>query len=254
MLQNALSFNYYANTHVYDPRANYLKKSDKPNDGSNPNKGTYDIAGSTTSLTAYTTTTDIPSPVAPLQQNQIETATNNDSNSAKPNANTTPASNTSGHTNTEIQKCLNIVSVKYKKDDVLGDYDISVTLEFQEYVGIHNFILKDTITAKLYILSDVGKNQKAFGNLAMHQNDSNTVDVQNNVLGSNSSDVHQLVYSYSGNKYNNTVPRNNIVLRYIVTNDEMIKSIDDTLKKPSPMFRIVWGTGGGFANCCFPYS
>jgi hypothetical protein len=27
-LQNALSFNYYANTHVYDPRADYLEKSD----------------------------------------------------------------------------------------------------------------------------------------------------------------------------------------------------------------------------------
>jgi hypothetical protein len=28
-LQNALSFNYYANTHVYDPRADYIAKSDK---------------------------------------------------------------------------------------------------------------------------------------------------------------------------------------------------------------------------------
>jgi hypothetical protein len=35
-LQNALSFNYFANTQVYDPRADYLSKKDlniKPKDG-----------------------------------------------------------------------------------------------------------------------------------------------------------------------------------------------------------------------------
>ena len=46
-LQNALSFNYYANTHVYDVRADYVAKTDQTN-----NKSTTTIEGDVTTVTA----------------------------------------------------------------------------------------------------------------------------------------------------------------------------------------------------------
>ena len=66
-LQNALSFNYYANTHVYDPRADYIAKTQTTPTTSNGNsKPTlnlttgqqYDVYNDTNngSLTAFTST------------------------------------------------------------------------------------------------------------------------------------------------------------------------------------------------------
>ena len=68
-LQNALSFNYYANSQVYDPRADYIAKS---NDITKP----YNIVKGATSLTAYTTnnTTQAITTLAPPAINQPATA------------------------------------------------------------------------------------------------------------------------------------------------------------------------------------
>ena len=82
---------------------------------------------------------------------------------------------------------------------------------------------------------------------------SDTVVVENNVLGGGSSPDSQLIYSYSGNKYGNSANRNNIVLQYSIDDDEVIQFIDEGLKKPSPTLKIIWGTGGAVSNCAFPY-
>ena len=240
ILQNALSFNYYANTQVYDPRASYIKEGKV-------------VVGATT-LTSYTATDNQTTTEPKPELDQGAAAEKATGPEVLPVA-TVAVSDTSGYTNTEIQSFLGIVSVKYTKDNVLGDYDITVTLRFEENTKVKDFILKDTITAKLYILSDVGKNQKAFGDLKMYQNGtgSDTVVVENNVLGGGSSPDSQLIYSYSGNKYGNSANRNNIVLQYNIDDDEVIQFIDEGLKKPSPTLKIIWGTGGAVSNCAFPY-
>ena len=95
ILQNALSFNYYANTHVYDPRASYLKKAETPRkDENGKDLGTYDIVSGVTSLTDYTTSVELPPITTPQEQNQnaeAELATGANSDKTKADASTTPA-------------------------------------------------------------------------------------------------------------------------------------------------------------------
>lgn len=251
-LQNALSFNYYANTQVYDSRADYISRMTPLITG-------WGIVDGATGYSVNTVTTDLGAvEFGPINQ----PAANNIATNAQV-ANQTPTVTTSGYTAVEIQRCLSIVSVQYAIDTVLNEYEVTVKLSFtprgksEDGDAIDNFILKDNeyVRGKLYILSDTGKNQKVFGDLNMYQNDSDTVIVQNNTIptGGNSSD-EQFVNSLQGGQNNNANPRDSIVLKYNIQDEDANNFITDALSKPSPSFRIEWGSGNGAkANTSFPY-
>lgn len=74
-LQNALSFNYFANTHVYDPRADYISKSKEQ-------KGTKDKVGNT--LTNYEITDGVTS-YERIEGDPFEVLPNNSSNNQTAN-------------------------------------------------------------------------------------------------------------------------------------------------------------------------
>jgi hypothetical protein len=97
ILQNALSFNYYANTHVYDPRASYLKKAETPRKDEKTGKdlGTYDIV-SGSPISNYIKVPNQPAKTPQLEINQNAEADRIDANSDKPTSepasgSTTPA-------------------------------------------------------------------------------------------------------------------------------------------------------------------
>jgi hypothetical protein len=246
-LQNALSFNYYANTHVYDPRADYISQISVTPSG-------WGLVNGATSLTGYTNSSQTTTDVTPPEVNQVATA-NNATNGNKSPSVIPISGTTSGYTSVEIQRSLNITSITYEKDDVLGDYDIKLVLKFTPMVDVDNFILKESeyVRGKLYIRTD-DKRQIVFGDLDMNQNSTDTVAINNNTIPTASSDEDQLVYSYGGNKYNNTTSRESIVLLYRVDSDDVIKFIDEALKTKGAQFTIKWGSGNGAEhNSCFPY-
>ena len=266
-LQNALSFNYYANTQVYDPRADYLAErtfvDNNPNDGSTigmreaENDGKYDIVNGKIGYSIETVTTDLGVVNDEGEINQLAAAENAVGPTQPPPASQLPSTGTTcGYSNAEIIKCLSINSVKYAKDNVLGDYDIYITLAFVPHVGIDNLELKDILRANIYLKSDIGKNKMAFGELTIYQNGncSDTVIVETNEIDSRSSSDNELVYSKQGNPYNNTIPRDNIQLRFAIDDEKVIKFIDEALTKPSPMLSIEWKESGNPKhNCGFPY-
>jgi hypothetical protein len=265
-LQNALSFNYYANTQVYDPRADYLAErtfvDNNPNDGSTigmrqaENDGKYDIVDGLKNIQEFVTET-IETEIKPLEINQLAAADKAVGATQPQPASQLPSTGTTcGYSNAEIIKCLSINSVKYAKDNVLGDYDIYITLAFVPHVGIDNLELKDILRANIYLKSDIGKNKIAFGELTIYQNGncSDTVIVETNEIDSRSSSDNELVYSKQGNPYNNTIPRDNIQLRFAIDDEKVIKFIDEALTKPSPTLSIEWKESGNPKhNCAFPY-
>jgi hypothetical protein len=93
MLQNALSFNYYANTHVYDPRANYIKKAENAGkDANGKDLPAYQIM-SGSPISNYMTIPNPPATTTAPEQNQeanAEKAT--DANSAQLTAAAPPGS------------------------------------------------------------------------------------------------------------------------------------------------------------------
>ena len=262
-LQNALSFNYYANTHVYDPRADYISKEVPKNvnkdkegkpilspSGYYINNDFDTIYGRKMSADVQVTKEEILNGTP----SESQTASNDIVNSGPAPAIEPASTATTAYTSSEIIKCLDIVSVKYTKDNELNEYEITVTLKFSPHVDVENFALKENeyVRANLYITSDSGKNQKAFGRLDMFQNGvgSTTVVVQNNDLGGGSSADDQLVSSLKDS--NNSVSRDNIKLKFNIDDTETNNFINEALNKPSPCLRIDYNNGTK-ANCGFPY-
>jgi hypothetical protein len=66
-LQNALSFNYYANTHVYDPRADYIVKN---------SSGKYEIVTGQTNLNQYQRTEKSVEPITQINKLNKEVTLN----------------------------------------------------------------------------------------------------------------------------------------------------------------------------------
>jgi hypothetical protein len=99
MLQNALSFNYYANTHVYDPRANYIKKAENTGkDANGKDLPPYEIM-SGSPISNYMTVPNPPATTPQPEQNQpanAEIATGSESAQPQPAAPPTTPNAASG--------------------------------------------------------------------------------------------------------------------------------------------------------------
>jgi hypothetical protein len=130
ILQNALSFNYYANTQVYDPRASYIKEGQV-------------VVGATT-LTSYTATDKqtFTEPKPELDQGKnAEQA--NDANSAKPTADAPPAS-------TGTDEGI------YENAMLLGNYNLNISysgtkLKGRFFIYGNNDLLKEEYDAKIQL-------------------------------------------------------------------------------------------------------
>ena len=128
-LQNALSFNYYANTHVYDPRADYIAKTSDLAEDVVPVKtnGDYSLISGQTNINKYRTSTVISE--TPVESEINQTAAS--SEAAKVAAKSAPLSNpTTGSTEPEI---TSVRYVKIKPIDVnvnnnTNKYEITVLL------------------------------------------------------------------------------------------------------------------------------
>jgi hypothetical protein len=142
-LQNALSFNYYANTHVYDPRADYIAKDehsqyfkDKVKEGATEDFDSYSIANDGASYPKETreepqSTIDVVTPT--VDQSKLN---------EKVNSGTPPSNQTNTPTNAE-----DISRIKLKRIDSLGG-GIEITFEIEGNSSLNKeyyvkFILTD---------------------------------------------------------------------------------------------------------------
>ena len=144
MLQNALSFNYYANTHVYDPRANYIKKAENTGkDANGKDLPAYQIM-SGSPISNYMTIPNPPATTPQPEQNQkanAEKAT--DANSAQPTAAAPP-----GSTGTDESI--------YENAMLLGNYNLTVSysgtkLKGRFFIYGNNDLLKEEYDAKIQL-------------------------------------------------------------------------------------------------------
>jgi len=140
-LQNALSFNYYANTHVYDPRADYIKKSEpapttvarleNTGDASTNTLDTvqvstnraYEIVNGTLNINKFRTTTVISEKQIEPEINQTE-ACDEELNAAAKTAPQAPPS-----TGTTEPKITGISYVKIEQFGDLQQFTIQVGLK-----------------------------------------------------------------------------------------------------------------------------
>jgi hypothetical protein len=129
ILQNALSFNYYANTQVYDPRASYIKEGQV-------------VVGATT-LTSYTATDNQTATTTKTLDQGANAAKTIDANSAKPTADAPPAST---GTDEEI----------YKQAQTSGKYNLAITysgtkLKGRFFIVGNEDLLKEEYDAKIQL-------------------------------------------------------------------------------------------------------
>jgi hypothetical protein len=128
MLQNALSFNYYANTHVYDPRANYIEKAKNTGKDENGNDlPAYQIMFGSP-ISNYITVPNPPPVTNAPESNQIanaEIATGPES--AQPTADAPPAS---------VSTTPAITGFKYVEIQNIGGNNYTVTVVLNQ-TGIY---------------------------------------------------------------------------------------------------------------------
>ena len=130
-LQNALSFNYFANSQVYDPRADYI--SNKGGDTSTSKDYRLNLGLSAISNT-YLTSTPIVDPTSTSDVNQIATA----DNLPVPSPSNMPIDNT--------PKLIGIDSIKISNTTVKSFYIICVVLKQLNIFGITDSTLTQLIS------------------------------------------------------------------------------------------------------------
>ena len=145
-LQNALSFNYYANAHVYDPRADYVAKTEQ---GPTTNKP-WDIFNGITDINSKIEV--VPTKEQQLNNasefNQIKQVENQDNSQANIQPITTGSTGTTGTTVTD--------EGIYDNALVLGNYDLRLSYEGTKLKGTFfiygdNDLLKDEYDAKIQL-------------------------------------------------------------------------------------------------------
>jgi len=268
-LQNALSFNYYANSGIYEARADYISAEKGPtlkdidpltgkeisieSKQSDVTKNYFNNGRYTINPTLTTKTEELSKKnscdVDQTKANETTISNENNQNASSGTTGTTSATTsatTSGYTAFEIQKNISIVSVNYEKEGTINpDYTIKLVLKFNPTKDVKEFMIgtQEGVLGRLYLLSDAGKNKLYIGSVTILKNDANTMIVQ----ASDSTGETELIIKKDP-------PVENFNLEYYIqdADDEAI-FVTEMLTKPQPMFTVEWTRNGGKMNCAFPY-
>jgi len=255
-LQNALSFNYYANTGVYEGRADYVSER-KPKDAPSGDSttGLYFNNGRETINPEVTPLVEELSKKNSCDANQVLSNDKSISSLNNQNANTattaTTTATTSGYTAVEIQSCISIREATFQSAGLgseVTDYTIYPVLNFEPKKEITEFLLKDgeIVSGKIYLLSDAGKNRIYIGKVDMTRNDNDST-----LVAWKSTDDDNVVNQ--DQVYLKTPPVDNIFLEFFIEDADNVKFITEMLTKPSPMFKVEWTKNNATMNSCFPY-
>jgi hypothetical protein len=269
-LQNALSFNYYANTRVYEARADYISQTKEP-DRKDLKKNDQTGAMEETTLSSRLSSTGLyfnngnntVNPEIKSVDGKSNKKNSCDTNQVSANetvlSNEPPASSstsaatsatTSGYTAAEIQSCISLVKATYTTSglgSVVDEYTVYPTLKFEAKKDITEFMLIDNeiVTGKIYLLSDGGKNRIYIGRVDINKNDNDSMLVAYKSIDDDNVVNQDFVVSKT--------PPVNMELEMFIEDADNVKFITEMLTKSSPMFKLEWSKNNATINSCFPY-
>lgn len=260
-LQNALSFNYFANTQVYDPRADYISKAKpiiktkvKNADGTESSgvqtikdnktgyyitNGTKDISNPETIVTEQDITDNTP------EVNQLAAAEQSVSGVANQNAGqpSTPAI----YKDDDVLSCFSvsgIVGYSYSPDDVSFDYKLT----FTKKKDINDVTLNKVQLAFIYVIDNTNR-KLLVGFLQLIPNTPTSVILESytNNNGSMGDKINEQVVSFDGLQNQTTI---NLTTDVEITQADIVKAVNDAYNNSGSMFKLTW-TNGSASNYNF---
>ena len=236
-LQNALSFNYYANTQVYDPRADYIaKKADIANsliDKDNSISTTFSQSSLDGNYVLIDGMKDLNKGIKTVSTSTLSDIKINQSAAAEiVNGSMQPQTEASAIKTEPIddKKVIEGISLKGYGKVSTDDYQLILTFGFDHPNGIP-FVLTDgkSYDAKVYITSSVANSQKEYINkFTIASNDSYSVK---------SSSVGSTGYGIIGKDINTNWKQD------IALTDEQVVKVISALETTGSNLIIEWSIG-----------
>jgi len=262
-LQNALSFNFFANTQTYDNRADYLSEQrgqvtnskGELEDEPLSKGGMYLKNGSSAILNEEIIRTSVIESVV-IEGDQV--AVNEKVNSGKI-VSTVANTSVNGYSNFDIISTLDILTVDYVKESK-DNIVINVKLRFREVVNgpngnIKDFLLSEKLEGKLYIKEGFSKRKdiKMIGTIKMEQSSNpSVVSVISKAFGS-AGQTNLNVHSYKGQLYE-TEPRDGFSIDIYLSDKDIIEFFNERMESGDRTFTIKWVTDyGAESYTSFPY-
>jgi hypothetical protein len=179
-LQNALSFNYFANTHVYDPRADYIAKSKEQKGKKDQLENTiidYNIIDGDkkylSNIKQNFTEENLP-PKKKLNEDQVK---NEEAVNSGPTNQEEQTSTTTGDTENDIKVINGFGFDKYLKIDETETEDLIIGFIFQfQPVRDTKVVLTKGYSGKLYIQNNATREKKLIDTIRVSPNNSSSVE------------------------------------------------------------------------------
>lgn len=250
-LQNALSFNYFANTRVYDPRADYISKEKpivnikiKNSDGSKSDASAF-IPDSSTGYYITPGSKDIRNPETIVTEQDItdntpevdQLAAAELAVSGVANQNAEQSATPEIYKDEDVINCFGVDAI-YKFDDTDDEIDMAFRMVFTTTRTISEVTLNKSQKGFVYVTDTT--NKKVLIGIIIARPNSSTSIVLDSYMSNGTTELNSQVVSFAGSQN-----KTNIYLSVDIEehDSEKVKFIQQAWNKSGSNFKLEWVTG-----------